>query len=78
MFKDQIHSYRGVYTEKPISRVSRSINTVDKVLTAYDKSAGVFRPSTLHTSANTAQDVYNLIQSFKKAEVFKNKRGRFH
>ena len=78
LFKDQIHSYRGVYTEKAISRVSPSVNTVDKVLKAYDKSVDVFRPCGLHTSANTEQDVYTLIQSFQKAELFENKPGRVH
>ena len=30
IFKDQAHNYRGVFTEKAISRVSRSAVTTDK------------------------------------------------
>ena len=32
LFKDQIHNYRGTFTEKAISRVSRSATVIDKIL----------------------------------------------
>ena len=78
LFKDQIHSYRGTFTEKSISRVSRSATVIDKILTSYDRYVKVFKPSGEHTSANTDEDISTLIKSFQQRRVYDNVPGRFY
>ena len=78
LFKDQVHNYRGTFTEKSISRVSRSATVIDKNLASYDKSVKVFRPSGEHTSANTDEDILTLIKSFQERRVFDCIPGRSH
>ena len=77
-FKDQIHNYHGVFTERSISRVSRSATTIDRILTAYDKSVKVFKASGEHTSANTEEDILTLVKSFQQRKVFDFIPGRLH
>ena len=76
LFKDQIHNYRGTFTEKSIARVSRSATVIDKMLTSYDKSVKVFKPSGEHTSANTEGDILTLIKSLEQRRVFDFVPGR--
>ena len=76
LFKDQIHNYRGTFTEKSISRVSRSATIINNILKVYDKSVKVFRPSGEHTSANTEEDIATLIKSFQQRKIFDYIPGR--
>ena len=78
LFKDQVHSYRGEFTDKTISRVSRSVVTTDKVMKAFDHSMKVFRPSGKHQSINTEDDIWQLIQQLTERKVFNYTPGRCH
>ena len=76
VFKDQAHSYRGVFTEKAIYRVSRSAVTTDKILTNYDKVMKVFRPSGKHTATNINDDILTLIRQIHERNVYSFIPGR--
>ena len=70
IFKDQADSYRGVFTEKATSRVSRAADTTDKILTNYDKVMKVFRPSGKHTPTNINDDILCLIGRISERRVY--------
>ena len=78
LFKDQIHSYRGVFTEKSIARVSRSVVSTDKILKSYDSSMKVFRPSGKHKTANTEDDIEIILKHLLERKVFDYTPGRCH
>ena len=78
LFKDQIHSYRGVFTEKAIARVSRSAVTTEQIMKIYDSSMKLFKPSGEHTAANTDSDVAELIKQFLQKKLFDYSPGRQH
>ena len=78
LFKEQAHSYRGVFTEKAISRVSRSAITTEKILQNYDKVMKVFHPSGKHLSANTHDDTLSLIKQIHERKVYSSVPGRVY
>ena len=51
IFKDAADSYRGVFTEKVVSRVNRSAMKTDTILKNYDSVSHVICPSGKHTPA---------------------------
>ena len=75
-FKDQAHSYRGVFTEKAISRVSRSAVITEKILTNYDKVMKVFHQSGKHTPTNINDDILTLIKQIHERRVYSFIPGR--
>ncbi|CAG2190496.1 unnamed protein product [Mytilus edulis] len=48
VFKDSAHSYRGVFTEKVVSRVSKSAMKVHEIIRQFDKMCNVHVPSGRH------------------------------
>lgn len=77
-FKDEAHSYRGVFTDKVVSRVSRSAIKTENILKNYDNSSSVHRPSGKHTPGDIACDIETLIQQFLDQRVFEFVPGRRH
>ena len=78
VFKDEAHSYRGVFTDKVVSRVSRSAMKTDMVLKKYDKVSKVVRPSGRHTPGDVTCDNVTLVQQFKARNSFGYVSGRRH
>ena len=78
VFKDEAHSYRGVFTDKVVSRVSRSAMKTDMVLKGYDKMSKVVRPSGRHTPGDVTCDIVTLVQQFKTRDLFGSVSGRRH
>ena len=78
VFKDEAHSYRGTFTEKVISRVSRSALKTDSIMKQYDKVSKVVRPSGKHTPADLTVDIMTLMQQFKERRLFQHIPGRKH
>ena len=77
-FKEEAHSYRGVFTEKTLSRVSRSAMKTENILKNYDSTTKVVRPSGKHTFADVSGDIYTLVKQFKARQVFASIPGRAH
>ena len=77
-FKEEAHSYRGVFTEKTLSRVSRSAMKTESILRNYDSTTKVIRPSGKHTFADVSGDIYTLARQFKTRQVFASIPGRTH
>ena len=78
VFKDDAHSHRGVFTEKVISRVSRSALKTDSIMKQYDKASKVVRPSGKHTPADLTVDIMTLVQQFNERRLFQYIPGRKH
>ena len=70
-FKTDIHSFRGEITDKSITRVSRSVEGSQAVLSSFDKSSSVAKPSGRHTQLSTKDDVLTLVEHLVQAQVFK-------
>ena len=77
-FKEEAHSYRGVFTQKTISRVSRSAMKTESILKNYDNTSKVIRPSGKHTFADVSGDIYALARQFTTRQVFATIPGRAH
>ena len=77
-FKEDAHSYRGLFTEKTISRVSHSALYLKDIANKYDKISHVFGQSGKHTKADTSEDILVLVRQFQAAKVFDYVPGRSH
>lgn len=77
-FKTDIHSFRGEITDKSITRVSRSVEGSQAVLSSFDKSSSVAKPSGRHTRLSTKDDVSTLVEHLVQAQVFSYVPDRQH
>ena len=78
IFKDEAHSFRGVFTEKTVSRVSRSAVFTHNIITNFDAETNTLTASGVHTKTDLTQDIDLIVNQFKTHEVFKNIPGRRH
>jgi hypothetical protein len=78
LFKDQIRTYRGDFTEKAIQRVSRSTRTTEEILTNLDKVSHVSKPRGKHTKLDTQKDILDLAAQLHKKQLFTEKSKRNH
>jgi len=72
-FKTDIHSFRG-----EITRVSRSVEGSQAVLSSFDKSSSMVKPSGRHTRLSTKDDVLTLVEHLVQAQVFSYVPDRQH
>ena len=72
IFKDEAHSFRGVFTEKTVSRVSRSAVCTHNIITNFDAGTNTHTASGVHTKTDLTQDIYLIANQLKTHEVFKN------
>ena len=77
-FKDEANSFRGVFTEKTVSRVSRSARKTEEIIKHYDSVTKVVRPFGRHTYADVTGDIYTLVKQFQTRRVFACIPGRIH
>ena len=78
IFKDEAHSYRGVFTERTLNRVSRSAQKIDNVVKNFDKISNVTKPSGKHKAANFENDIYSLVRQYSGMHLFDFIPGRHH
>ena len=77
-FKEDAHSYRGVFTEKTISRVSHSALYLNDIAKQIDKTSHAFRQSGKHTEVDTSEDSFLLVRHFQAANISDRVPGRNH
>lgn len=72
--------FRGVFTEKTVSRVSRSALKTEEIIKYYLSVTKGVRPSGRHTYADVKGDiyVYTLVKQFQTLRVFACIPGRTH
>ena len=78
IFKDEAHSFRGVFTEKTVSRVSRSAVCTQNVLLNFDRETNTRTGSGLHSECDLSQDVGLIVNQLTTHQVFDNIPGRSH
>ncbi|XP_033758314.1 uncharacterized protein LOC117340625 [Pecten maximus] len=78
VFKDEAHSFRGVFTDKTISRVSRSALATHFIVKNFDKETETHSPSGVHKKADLAQDVNVIVMQLLQQNVYDNIHGRRH
>ena len=78
VFKDEAHSFRGVFTNKTIARVSRSALCTDQIAKNYDKQTNTEKASGIHTDKDITEDVMLIVNQLKQQNVFDNIPGRHH
>lgn len=76
IFKDDAHSYRGIFTERTLNRVSRSSQKVDSIVKQFDRMNKVVRPSGKHKEANFENDIISLVRQFHGRDLFSFIPGR--
>ena len=76
VFKDEAHSYRGTFTDKTLSRVSRSALILHEVVKHFDKISDTSLSSGKHKKADTKGDVTLLVQHISPIKIFDNIPGR--
>ena len=70
VFKDEAHSYRGVFTDKTLSRVSRSALTLHGLVKNFNKISNTTLSSGKHKDADTKDDIKLLVQHINPVNVF--------
>ena len=78
VFKDEAHSFRGVFTNKTLARVSRSALCTDQIAKNYDKQTNTKKASGIHTDKDITEDVMLIVNQLKQQNVFDNIPGRHH
>lgn len=78
VFKDEAHSYRGVFSERVVSRVNRSAMKTNTVLNNYDKMSKVVNPSGSHSPVDVTCDIVTLVQQLNERKLFSHVSGRKH
>ena len=75
-FKMDCKEFNGKITPKSIQRASCSYQSVENILSTFDESTDIHRPSGRHENINTKADVISLAEQFKGHDLFKYKPGR--
>ena len=76
VFKDEAHSYRGTFTDKTLSRVSRSALTLHGLVKNFDKISNTSLSSGKHKDADTKDDIRILVQHINPVNIFDHIPGR--
>ncbi|XP_061182759.1 uncharacterized protein LOC133191089 [Saccostrea echinata] len=78
VFKDEAHSFRGTFTEKTVSRVSRSALSLQSVVQCFDTNCHVKKATSKHTAADFTEDILKLVEQYQKLDLFSIIPGRQH
>ncbi|CAC5425835.1 unnamed protein product [Mytilus coruscus] len=78
VFKDSAHSYRGVFTEKVVARVSKSAMKVHEIIKQFDKVCNVHVLSGRHKTCDKEIDIITLVRQFQACNLFDFIPGRSH
>ena len=78
IFKTDIHSYRGEITEKCITKVSRSLEATDDILSTFDIGNRISKPSGKHSKLSTKEDVTTLVEHLLDGNLYQQIPGRKH
>lgn len=77
-FKADIHSFKGEITDKSIARVSQATEPTDAILSAFDQSTHVRKPSGKHTTTSTKDDIMTLVDHLQQEKLYKTIPDRKH
>ncbi|XP_045199125.2 uncharacterized protein LOC123553490 [Mercenaria mercenaria] len=78
VFKNEVHSFRGIFTDKTISRLTRSALCTDQILRQIDTQTEMRRPSGRRSDVDLTEDINIIVNQLIQNEVFKNIPGRRH
>ena len=78
MFKNQIKTYRGDFTEKALRCVSRSSRLTEEILCNVDKASHVSKPKGKHSRIDAQQDILDLSLQFSKKQLFTKQSRKPH
>ena len=78
IFKDEAHSFRGIFTDKTISRVSRSAMCSHNIIKTFDEKTDTRKASGIHKEKDMSVDVGLIVNQLKTHNVFKAIPGRSH
>ena len=73
-----VHSFKGEITDRSIARVSHSTGPTNEILSAYDNSTHIRKPSGKHTEMSTEDDVLTLVDQFMEVDLYNHIAGRKH
>lgn len=71
-------TFKGEITDKSIARVSHSTKPTDAIISAFDKTTHVRRPSGKHTEMLSDDDILTLVEHLQKGDVYSKIPGRHH
>lgn len=77
-FKTDIHSFKGEITDRSIARVSHSTGPTNEILSTYDNSTHIRKPSGKHSEMSTEDDVITLVDQFMEVDLYNSIAGRKH
>lgn len=77
-FKTDIHSFKGEITDRSIARLSHSTGPTNEILSAYDNSTHIRKPSGKHTEMSIEDDVMTLVDQFMEVDLYNSIAGRKH
>jgi len=77
-FKTDIHSFKGEITDRSIARVSHSTGPTNEILSTYDNSTHIRKPSGKHSEMSTEEDVITLVDQFMEVDLYNSIAGRKH
>ena len=78
VFKADVKTYRGTFTDKTLARVSQSTMPCDKVVANFDKQTGVHKPSGRHSLPDWSEDIEALAEGYLRHKLFTDIPGRRH
>ena len=78
VFKSDVKTYRGTFTDKTLARVSQSAIPADKVLTNYDKQTNIHKPSGKHELPDWSEDIEGLVDAYLRHNLLTEIPGRAH
>lgn len=70
VFKDEAHSFRGIFTENTLNRVSRGSLRTQCIIQNFDNQTTTKKASGKHVSADTSQDVQLIVDQLIQQGVF--------
>ena len=78
IFKEEARSYRGVFTQKTVNRVSRSALSMHNIVKNYSRQCNVVSPSGRHTAVDMENDIQTLVEQYHNLNLFHVIPGRVH
>lgn len=78
LFKKQLPTYRGEYTQASIDRISKSQTLINMILRNFDAERHGHRKSSKPTQPVSKDDVIRLVEVYKHANLFHEQPGRNH
>ena len=76
--KEDLKAFNGKVTNQAIERCSHTYNIMQEIISNFDLSTEIKKPSGNHTRPDWESDVRELAKQFVEEELFAKKIGRSH